>query len=137
MLPPRCVDESLGLFAWPWTLASGRGHRNGNTTFGGGALRCGVRCVIFAPTREPPDKLMMHRTCRVLAFALALCVGAFAAVSAAQARDLSDMSGAEIKALQQRLTDGSCYSGAIDGQASPALQAAIKACPSQDPVLRI
>ena len=26
---------------------------------------------------------------------------------------------------------------AIDGQSSPALQAAIKACPSQDPILRI
>jgi len=79
----------------------------------------------------------MHRACRVLAFCLALSVVAFAAVGVARARDLSDMSSAEIKALQQRLTDGGCYSGATDGQASPALQAAIKACPSQDPVLRI
>ena len=47
------------------------------------------------------------------------------------------MSADEIKALQQRLADGGCYQGAIDGQASPALQDAIKACPSQDPVLRI
>jgi hypothetical protein len=58
-------------------------------------------------------------------------------VAVLQARDLSDMSDAEIKALQQRLTDGGCYQGAIDGQASPALQDAIKACPSQDPILRI
>ena len=47
------------------------------------------------------------------------------------------MSGVEIKALQQRLADGACYRGAIDGKASSALEAAIKACPSQDPVLRI
>jgi hypothetical protein len=47
------------------------------------------------------------------------------------------MSSTEIRALQQRLTDGGCYTRAIDGQASPSLEAAIKACPSQDPVLRI
>ena len=56
---------------------------------------------------------------------------------AAKARDLGDMSSTEITALQQRLADGGCYQGAIDGQASPVLQDAIKACPSQDPVLRI
>ena len=66
-----------------------------------------------------------------------LCVVLLAATLAAQARDLGDMSSAEITALQQRLTDGGCYQGAIDGQASPALQDAIKACPSQDPILRI
>jgi WD40 repeat protein len=66
---------------------------------------------------------------------LALCV-AFAA-PVARASDLANVGPAEIKALQQRLADGGCYQGAIDGQANPALQAAIKACPSQDPVLRI
>jgi hypothetical protein len=40
-------------------------------------------------------------------------------------------------ALQQRLTDGGCYQGVIDGQARPSLQVAIDACPSQEPVLRI
>jgi WD40 repeat protein len=80
---------------------------------------------------------MMHRACQVLAFSFALCAAAFGAATVAQARDVGDMSTAEIKALQQRLTDGGCYSGALDGQASPALQAAIKACPSQDPELRI
>ena len=66
-----------------------------------------------------------------------LCVVLLAATLAAQARDLDEMSGAEITALQQRLADGGCYQGAIDGQASPALQDAIKACPSQEPMLRI
>jgi Caspase domain len=57
--------------------------------------------------------------------------------TAAQARDLASMSVDEIKALQQRLADGGCYQDAIDGKASAALEAAVKACPSQDPVLRI
>jgi WD40 repeat protein len=68
---------------------------------------------------------------------LALCVAVFVAAPAARASDLATMSADEIKALQHRLADGGCYQGAIDGQASPALKDAIKACPSQDPVLRI
>jgi WD40 repeat protein len=68
---------------------------------------------------------------------LQLAIALLAAAPAAQARDLGDMSSTEIAPLQQRLTDGGCYQGAIDGQASPALQDAIKACPSQDPILRI
>ena len=36
----------------------------------------------------------------------------------------------EIKALEHRLTDAGCYNGAIDGVASSALDAAIKACPT-------
>jgi hypothetical protein len=51
--------------------------------------------------------------------------------------DLGNMGAGEVKALQQRLTDGSCYTGAIDGQRSTELQRAITECPSQDPVLRI
>jgi hypothetical protein len=39
--------------------------------------------------------------------------------------------------LQQRLTDAGCYHGAIDGAPSAALDAAVKACPDQRPVLRI
>jgi hypothetical protein len=68
---------------------------------------------------------------------LSLCVAVLFGAPAAQARDLGSMSGDEIKALQQRLVDGGCYQGAVDGKASTALEAAIKACPSQDPVLRI
>lgn len=66
-----------------------------------------------------------------------LCAALLAATLAAQARDLREMSETEIAALQQRLADGGCYQGAIDGQASSALQDAIKTCPSQEPVLRI
>ena len=66
-----------------------------------------------------------------------LCAALLAATLAAQARDLKEMSQTEIAALQQRLADGGCYQGAIDGQASSALQDAIKTCPSQEPVLRI
>jgi hypothetical protein len=66
-----------------------------------------------------------------------LAIALLAAAPSAQSRDLGDMSSPEIRALQQRLTDGRCYTGAIDGQASPSLEAAINACPSQDPVLRI
>ena len=69
----------------------------------------------------------MRRFCQ----ALALGVAVLCAVSTAHARGLADMSGAEIKALQQRLADGHCYQGAIDGQTSPTLQAAINACPSR------
>ena len=43
----------------------------------------------------------------------------------------------EIKVLENRLTDAGCYNGAIDGVASSALDAAIKACPDQRPFLRI
>jgi caspase domain-containing protein/WD40 domain-containing protein len=64
---------------------------------------------------------------------LVIAVGA----AAQPARDPSGMNSNEIRALQQRLTDGGCYQGAIDGQASPALDAAVKACPTQDPILRI
>jgi len=42
-----------------------------------------------------------------------------------------------IEALQRRLADAGCYRGPIDGQDSGQLQAAIKACPSQEPILLI
>ena len=63
-----------------------------------------------------------------------VCIVLLAATLAAQARDLSEMSQAEITALQQRLADGGCYQGAIDGQAKRHLHGAIEACPSQDPI---
>ena len=40
-------------------------------------------------------------------------------------------------ALQQRLRDAGCYTAAINGIAGSELAAALKACPSQDPILRI
>jgi WD40 repeat protein len=74
---------------------------------------------------------------RLFRLILPLAIALLAAAPSAQSRDLSNMNSTEITALQQRLADGGCYQGAIDGQASPSLEAAIKACPSQDPVLRI
>jgi hypothetical protein len=71
---------------------------------------------------------------RALAWVLGLSLLIVAGAAAQQA---SNLSGDEIKALQQRLAAGGCYRGALDGQASGALAEAIKACPSQDPILRI
>jgi WD40 repeat protein/uncharacterized caspase-like protein len=69
----------------------------------------------------------------------ALVLAAFAGLAPGRAADLdpAKMNGNEIKALEQRLTDAGCYKGAIDGTASGALDAAIKACPDQQPFLRI
>jgi Caspase domain len=74
---------------------------------------------------------------RALAWMLGIWLLLGAGATAQQAPNPSAMSGDEIKALQQRLAGGGCYQGAIDGQASGALAEAIKACPSQDPILRI
>jgi len=69
--------------------------------------------------------------------ALGLFAFAGFAPTRAAGLDPAQMSVDEIKALQQRLTDVRCYMGAIDGAASAALNAAIKACPNQQPFLRI
>ena len=65
-----------------------------------------------------------------------LALGVFAPIRAADLNP-AQMSADEIKALQQRLTDAGCYKGAIDGAGSGALDDAIKACPDQQPFLRI
>ncbi len=74
-------------------------------------------------------------------FAAITSIGCAAIVNVAPARaadvDPTSMSADEIKALEQRLTDAGCYTGAIDGTASAALDDAIKACPDQRPFLRI
>ena len=62
--------------------------------------------------------------------AVLLSAGAAFAVEAGPSRE-------ETLTLQRRLTDAGCYHGAIDGAASAALDAAVKACPDQAPVLRI
>jgi len=69
--------------------------------------------------------------------AVLLGVGLMTAVPAAGAAELGAMSAADIRALQQRLTDAQCYAGPVDGTASEATQAALKRCPSMDPVLAI
>jgi WD40 repeat protein len=74
---------------------------------------------------------------RALAWVLGLSLLIVAHAAAQQAPALPGKSSDEIKALQQRLAADDCYQGPIDGQTSGALQDAIKACPSQDPILRI
>jgi WD40 repeat protein len=72
-----------------------------------------------------------------LASALMLVVGFLASAAIAGAADPQTMSTADIRALQQRLTDAQCYTGQIDGAASAATEAAVKACPVMDPILSI
>jgi hypothetical protein len=68
---------------------------------------------------------------RILAaFAISLAAGAAFAAEAGPSRE-------ETLTLQKRLTDAGCYNGAIDGAPSAALDAAVKACPDQRPVLGI
>jgi hypothetical protein len=68
---------------------------------------------------------------------LALAGFAQGAPGHAAGLDPAHMRADEIKALEQRLTDAGCYKDAIDGTASSALDAAIKACPDQRSFLRI
>ena len=53
------------------------------------------------------------------------------------ARELSAMSSEEIKVLQQRLSNAGCYKGSFDGKATVGLETSVKACPDQEPTLRI
>jgi dipeptidyl aminopeptidase/acylaminoacyl peptidase len=73
----------------------------------------------------------------VIIAALVLAAFGLRAPGRAAGLDPSKMSADEIRALEQRLTDAGCYKSAIDGQPSPALDDAIKACPDQRPFLRI
>ena len=71
------------------------------------------------------------------ALALGLTLMLLVAASSAFADDANSGGRDEIMALQRRLTDAGCYVGAIDGVKGPELEAAAKACPDQEPVLRI
>jgi WD40 repeat protein len=74
----------------------------------------------------------------IMTRAFALSGLALAAVQPAfAAKPLSAQSPDEIRLLQNRLTDAGCYQGPIDGQASKATEDAVRACPIQDPMLRI
>src|ERR1700684_3820539 len=67
-----------------------------------------------------------------------LVVGALAtALLAVASADAAAGSRENVVSLQRRLTDAGCYKGAIDGAPSAALDAAVKVCPDQAPVLRI
>src|SRR5712691_1083584 len=52
-------------------------------------------------------------------------------------RSSAPLSSGDISALQERLRDARCYTGAIDGTASAATDAALKRCPMMDPILSI
>jgi WD40 repeat protein len=67
----------------------------------------------------------------------ALSLVALALGAPAAARDLATMTADEVTALQYRLSDAGCYRGPLDGLAGKAVETAVKACPDQDPVLRI
>jgi WD40 repeat protein len=56
---------------------------------------------------------------------------------AVAAQELATLTQEEVFVLQQRLRDAGCYTAAINGIVGPELAAAVKACPSQDPILRI
>ncbi|MHB8883567.1 MAG: WD40 repeat domain-containing protein [Methylovirgula sp.] len=89
-----------------------------------------------AAGRHGPRPSRRRRPPLDAAFGLILASAAVAS-SGAVARDLSAMTGAEIKILAQRLTNAGCYRGPIDTTPSAALQAAQKSCPDQQPILRI
>jgi WD40 repeat protein len=77
------------------------------------------------------------RMIRIVVAAMAILATLASPMPQAASRDLAAMSGEDIRVLQQRLLDGACYKGPIDGQPSAALETAQKFCPDQEPVLRI
>ena len=88
------------------------------------------RFIVSAVPEGPIMRAWMNRLSGIV-----ILVGLPA--SAGAGTDLRAMPAPEIVALQHRLADAGCYSGAPDGQASPATAAAVQACPDQNPMLRI
>jgi hypothetical protein len=118
---------------------TGMRDRNGGSRFpacipASGPTFCELGTVLSKGQRDADDAAKHWPFAR---WAAVLCVFVLAVGSGAQARELSTMDGDEIKGLQQRLTDASCYAGPLDGTASNMLAAAKAACPDQEPVLRI
>ena len=93
-----------------------------------------LRCATTAPINSPAShagETGMRRSFRLLAaLGIWLAAGAAFAGEAGPSRE-------ETLTLQQRLTDAGCYKGPVDGAPNAALDAAVKACPDQRPVLRI
>ena len=85
-------------------------------------------------TRRVVGRLILPGRC---AAALATLLGFASSAPPAFADEAAGTSREDIQSLQRRLTDAGCYTGAIDGATSAALDAAIKDCPDQTPVLRI
>src|ERR1700737_3837933 len=59
------------------------------------------------------------------------------ATLAVAAQELATLTQEEVFVLQQRPRDAGCYTAAINGIVGPEVAAAVKACPSQAPLLRI
>jgi len=74
---------------------------------------------------------------RIHVFITAALLGLLSATHGAVAQDVAAMSDEDLFVLQPRLKDSGCYIGVLDRNRSPALEAAIKDCPSQRPVLMI
>jgi hypothetical protein len=74
---------------------------------------------------------------RFAAAVLLLATGLFLPVAPAVAVDVKSMPSADLRTLQERLRDAQCYTGAIDGSAGAATEAALKRCPVMDPILTI
>ena len=115
---------------------TGMRDRNGGSRFpacipASGPTFCELGTVLSKGQRDADDAAKHWPFAR---WAAVLCVFVLAVGSGAQARELSTMDGDEIKGLQQRLTDASCYAGPLDGTASNMLAAAKAACPDQEPV---
>src|ERR1700687_2327378 len=89
------------------------------------------------PPDEPRDGIMAQAEQRWVMNVRGIVIVALLAltVEGAAAKDLAAMSREEVTALQRRLTDAGCYTGAIDGTASQTTEAAVKACPVMDPIL--
>jgi DNA-binding beta-propeller fold protein YncE len=90
-----------------------------------------------ASMRQAFGKFGRIAASRGLAWALIVFAAVSVTAPAAVARDLASMDAQEIAALQHRLTDAGCYTGAIDGRASAAVEKAQKVCPVMEPLLRI
>ena len=74
---------------------------------------------------------------RLWTLAAGLWLGMLGAQAEPVRQDISGLAQAEIVALQRRLADAGCYTGALDGAASAATKAAVLACPDQRPRLVI
>ena len=83
-----------------------------------------------------PDGPRGRQTVPRCGFRLLAALGIWLAAGGAFAAEAGP-SREETLTLQKRLTDAGCYQGAIDGAPSAALDAAVKACQDQTPVLRI
>jgi WD40 repeat protein len=94
----------------------------------------------FVPTLfalRYPSSLPGLRALSIRTFVTAIILALLSTPQSRAAQDIAGLSEDEVRSLQQRLRDAGCFDGTSDGQVTPALQAAVNACPDQRPVLRI